>query len=70
MDNNQSAIGVSGAHLAMRIRIQPPSDQHFGTSTTGLVFTEAEHLLSKKPLRRPNRSKPLPRGEEQKNLFE
>ena len=54
-------ITSPGVSLSVKAGVPVPRDAkiNLATATTLTPFDEAKHLLSGKPLRRPNRSRPL-----------
>lgn len=59
----QESVGLAGQSLSMRISGsgKPVPGMPITQCTTTLNFREVEHLLSKKPLKRPKRNRPISR---------
>lgn len=56
----QETITVPGIHVGMKFQIGQPVQPVASTTVTGrITFEQIKSLLTTKPLRRPNRTKPI-----------
>ena len=60
---DQNVRRVPGESCMMTMRTQPRADASPAATTAAMAirFNQVKHLLSDKPLRRPNRTRPLGR---------
>jgi hypothetical protein len=59
-EQQQTTVTVPGPYFALGLRSNAPasSESPATVASTQVDFKKVEHLLSKKPLRRPNRTRP------------
>jgi hypothetical protein len=54
----QTTVTMPGPYFALGLRSNAPASGESPATSTQVDFKKVEHLLSKKPLRRPNRTRP------------